>query len=122
MKQEKTVTVFRGIPFGMGYPYRPRLREAIDWLEQRLEEVPPAYRASAEVLVDSEPDYGDHSFPNMEIRYRRPETDEEEHERERAQVAQVQRAERAEREMFERLKAKYGEVFERLKAKYGEDA
>ncbi len=83
-----------------------KLVDVIASLEEVLEEVPEAYRDTAEIEVGAEQDY-DYYTLEATVTYKRPETDEEI----RARMLQLEFQEKARRDIerreYERLKAKF---------------
>jgi len=87
--------------------YRPTsLLEYIEWLNEKLREIPEEYRPTARVEIDSESSYGSASL-EYRIVYERPETNEEKILRE-GRERQIEESKKAhEIEQLKQLKAKY---------------
>jgi hypothetical protein len=99
MRETKTVTIISADPDDL-----PKsLEEFIGWLQDKLDEVPPEFRAAARCEYCCSREFGG----ELEITYQRPETDEEVSGRER--YAQMVVADRVRRDVAElrRLIAKY---------------
>lgn len=91
-------------------PFPENLRDAIDWLQERLDSLPEDMREGAYVRFEEET-YYDSSYVVMTIKGARPETDEEMSERLASEAARLRAAQRAaadqERALFEALRKKY---------------
>ncbi len=78
----------------------------IAWLNNKLYAIPEPYRETAIVEMDAELLY-DRPSLTYQISYRRPETDEEETQRENYESLRNRRLEAHELEMLKKLKEKY---------------
>jgi hypothetical protein len=87
-----------------------KLGEAIAWFSLKLSEVPPQYRDSAKLHIDTTTDWGGEANLDIRIFYSRPETDREMHDR--VSQTAMQDAFQREREIqtLRALKAKYGDA------------
>lgn len=94
-----------GRPYSLDIP--GTLEGMISWAEAKLAEIPEAARAEAKFEFGTSYEYGE-TYPNIEITYSEPETDEE-------VIARVT----LERERNRVAKGKDMATFARLKAKYG---
>jgi hypothetical protein len=79
----------------------------MEWFQKRLDDVPPEYRASAHIELDSLMRYNS-SYATIEFSYTRMETDEEEAEREQQAAAQAERRRAQDLRTLADLQAKYG--------------
>lgn len=70
-----TVKVYDNVKDYNDWPPK-KLVDAIAWLQDRLDAVPPEYRGSATFEIDGVDDYGDPSA-RISIKYRRPMTSQE---------------------------------------------
>ena len=81
----------------------------IAWAEGLLDDIPEEYRATATVEIGSVGSYYDSHYANIEVTYRRPETDEEWEARKKSVMDRANAAEEEERRILAQLKAKYGD-------------
>lgn len=96
------VKVYERESYGDGEQMPDNLVEAIVWLQSKLDLVPDQYRSTAEIEISA----ADYSL-EMEINYKRPETDAEITERlERARLSREYET-RRELEQLRRLQTKY---------------
>lgn len=110
VRREITVDVLTAEQYDPDFPPAP-MPDYLQWVASLQERIPEEFQATATVEFDSVGSYYDSHYGRVEVKYRRPETDEE-WERRKANVMQrlaAQRAsqEAAERAQFEALKAKY---------------
>ena len=77
------------------------------WLQAKLDDVPEAYRSTFRIEVDSTSRY-DSTYATIEFGYVRPETDQEEAEREGQVAAQQERRRAQELRTLAELQKKYG--------------
>ncbi len=88
-----------------------KLVEAVQWFSDLLEEIPAEHRETATLNIES--DY-ESSSVTIDIKYKRPETDQEWADRKADVVCRVvaadQEAAALERTQYERLKAKFGDA------------
>lgn len=77
------------------------------WVQAKLDDVPEAYRSTFRIEVDNTSRY-DSAYATIEFSYVRPETDDEEAERERQAAAQQERRRAQELRTLAELQAKYG--------------
>ena len=99
-----TRTLVSDMPHSLGIP--DTVSGAIEWLRERLAEVPEGCQESAEVSFDTEMSYGE-TYPNCRITYRQPETDKEVIQRIQVSRETLRLEERRERAKLEQLKAKF---------------
>lgn len=83
------------------------LSSVIGWLAGLLESIPPEYRDSARVEVDSVGGYEGEHHSEFRVYYRRPETDVEMAKRLHAELREQSAREARERAIFENLRQKY---------------
>ena len=81
--------------------------EAIAWFQNKLKDVPGEFRSTARIEIDSTSRY-DSTYATIEIGYVRPETDEEEAQREKQSAAQADRNRANEMRLLAELIAKHG--------------
>jgi len=77
------------------------------WFQKRLDDVPPEFRSTARIEIDSTDSYGS-SKATIEFSYTRMETDEEEAEREQRAANEADRRRTQELRTLAELQAKYG--------------
>jgi len=108
-RREVRVTVYDGEEFSHGGDWPPgNLAEAIAWLQERLDSVPPEYRDVVKVDFDSVSDgYGGHEA-GIKIHYIRPETDEEMAARQARERRDAELRRQQEIQTLKTLQAKYG--------------
>lgn len=80
---------------------------ALAWFQAKLDDVPQEFRGTARIGIDATESYGS-AYATIEISYTRPETDDEEAERERQAAARADRTRAEELQMLTALQAKYG--------------
>lgn len=81
--------------------------ECVAWFTKVLSDIPEQYRSIAKIRIGSETSYDWHK-PVIKVSYTRPETDEEEAERESAERASLAAQREAELRTLAALQAKYG--------------
>jgi hypothetical protein len=101
------VTLFQAESWRQNWP-PVHMDKFIAWLQEQLSKIPPPFRASAKIEIESEGGYdGDHNA-TITIKYWRPETPDETQRR----IAEIDRtrslAEVRERELLKSLQDKYG--------------
>ena len=106
LRQEKRITVVSAEQYDPGFPPSPLLEFAA-WLGAIIEEIPEEYRATAQIEIDSVGSYYDSHYGQVEVTYRRPETDEEWEARKQDVMSRVRAAEDQERCAYEALKQKF---------------
>lgn len=94
-----TVGLFNDTPHDMP----ERLCDAIAWLQDFLDQVPKKFQRTAEVSFGTRYEYGE-SYTDLEIKYTRPETDEEWATRREELDERIRRQEQRARADYERLK------------------
>lgn len=82
--------------------------ECVAWFAGKLEAIPPEYRATARVGIESVPSYEDSHYVRIVICYVRPETDDEIAEREAEESRRKEAQKAQELRTLAALKAKYG--------------
>jgi hypothetical protein len=89
-----------------GYNRPTKLTAYIEWLQSKLEEIPETSRNDAYVDIEAYSSYGDFEV-SYQIRYERPETDEEYELRKR--MEEIKRDKQREKDLMllEELKSKY---------------
>ena len=94
-------TIFAGDKF-----HTENLGDVIEWLNEQYLKIPLEYRHTAKIEIDACTEW-DYPYPEIEIRYLRPVTDEEIEERRRCEEARKTIEEAGERRILEQLKKKY---------------
>lgn len=82
---------------------------AIAWFQAKLDAVPAEFRETAKIEIDVTSEHGT-SYATIEFSYVRPETDEEEAEREQRVAAEAERRRALELRMLAELQTKYGNI------------
>lgn len=101
-----TVTVFNGESYESDWPGEAA-HDCMEWFAAKLAEIPPEFKASAQIEIGSASGYeGDHSGC-IEITYERPETDREAAERLYKENHAARNKEARDRQTLATLKAKY---------------
>lgn len=110
-RETVTVTVFTGEQYDDGWPcpYQTTLVDLISWFEAKLAEIPEEYRNVATCEIDSVRSWEDTHYAQIEISYRRPETDAEMADRLEHEEIARHAHEAKERAMLAALQQKYGE-------------
>lgn len=106
IRQQRRITVVAAEQYDPGFP-PGRLLEFAAWLQAIINEIPEECRESAEIEIDSTSSYYDSHYAQVQVTYRRPETDKEWDDRKADVMRRVHEAEALERQALERLKAKY---------------
>ena len=107
MKQAKTISL-EFEPYLQGDWPPNDLKGFLAWFESKLADIPEQFRDAASIGIGSTTNY-DSSYATIEIRYVRPETDEEEAERERQAAALEEFIRAADLQTLAELQAKYGQ-------------
>lgn len=105
MKQQKTLSITVE-QYGSDWPPTDAAG-ALAWFRAKLDDIPAEFRDGAKIEFDSLGRY-DSTYATIEISYVRPETDEEEAQREQWAAAQAERRRAEELRMLATLQAKYG--------------
>lgn len=70
-------TLHNGAPYdGNGWPPEDPAG-FMAWFQERIDQIPPEFRAAARIEISCESSYYDSSIAHIEITYMRPETDEQ---------------------------------------------
>lgn len=80
----------------------------VAWFARVLNDIPEPYRAGATIDISSTSGYDESHYAEITVSYTRPETDEEEAEREAKEHADADRKRAAELNQLAALQAKYG--------------
>lgn len=100
-----TETVFSAEQYDSNWP--PEEFAAFrEWLEDKREEIPEEFMASAMIQIDSKISYGQ-SLATIKVSYDRPETPQEVAARQAKEQARMGEQERQERALLEALQRKY---------------
>ena len=102
---EVTVEVFNQEQYD-GEWIPPTLVAAIAWLQEKLEQIPPEFRANARIEVEGVSSY-DSSYANILIDYMRPATESEIQEKQNKDAERKRQIEEREQAELERLQSKY---------------
>lgn len=105
MKQKKTISVTVK-QYDGDWPPTDAVG-ALAWLQAKLDDIPAEFHGGAKIEFDSAIRY-DSNYATIEFSYVRPETDEEEAQRERQVAAYVVRRRDDELRTLAALQAKYG--------------
>jgi len=108
-RQEITVTLYEHDIYGSvisGEYGDDSLRDFIEFFQQLLDKVPPEYRDTAAVSIDSCMEY-DSAYCAIEVYYKRPETDEEMETRVSSLERDTAKAVARARAEYERLKKRF---------------
>lgn len=105
-KARKIVTryLYSDSPYSLGID--AKLSEAISILQKKLQEVPAAFRNTAEIEFRNRSSYGE-SYENVEITWQEPETDDELIYRLKVDAEHKRIKSEKEREQFKKLRAKF---------------
>lgn len=106
MKEEKEVSLMDAEEDGHGWP-PANIKEFAEWLVEQVDQIPSEYRDSGEISISGVCGYDGDSSGNIEITYRRPETDEEEKLRETASERRASSQRDYDLRKLAILKAKY---------------
>ena len=106
MKKAIQVILYAGEKYENGFPPEGA-REFLVWVQTQFAKIPVEFMHTARVELDANNGYDDCVYPTICITYIRPETDEEEHQRETAERRRQEAVEKQERKQFEQLKRKF---------------
>lgn len=101
----KTVMVVQVSQYDAAFPPE-NADNFVQWVNQKISEIPEQYMSSAKVEIGAEDSYGSY-HATIEISYRRPETDEEMQARIYAQESFAEQRRSRELRQLAELKAKY---------------
>lgn len=107
MRKQTRVTVFDKEQYDGEWPPTDAT-ECVAWFAGKLETIPPEYRATAKVEIESVASYEDSHYARIVIRYDRPETDDEMEDREAEELRRQEAQKAQELRTLAALKAKYG--------------
>ena len=105
MKKLKLISVYHEIDC---YDVPQNGKKFIMFFQDLLKQVPSKFINSAEIIIKSEVDYDEPEL-NVQVCYTRPETDEEEKDRETGQQEITGRRKRQDLQQLKRLQEKYPE-------------
>lgn len=100
VKRDVTVELY------CGRPDTYSLKELIEFLQAQLDKIPEEFADKAHVGIECRQDYGDY-YAEMEITYRRPETDKEFGDRIAREMLSQARREQEEKAQLAYLQKKY---------------
>ena len=104
MRMKKTIVVFKSTSF---WDLPTKASEFMAFWQSKLDEIPNAYRDTAEIEVEAEPSYEDSAVLSVRVTYSRPETDDEVSSRERQENAAKERQREREMAQLRELRKKY---------------
>lgn len=105
MKQEERIVVYASREYEGNWPPE-KASDFLTWLTAELAKVPDEFKESSAVQISSWSDC-DSGYAEIEIRYWRPETDDEETAREQREKAKAEAHRSRELQELARLQAKY---------------
>lgn len=106
MKKTIVVTVFEQEQYDGEWPPENAI-SAIAWLQEKIDSIPAVFRANAKIEIDGVTCY-DSGYAKITISYTRPETDEEESERQNAENLRAAQQRQRDLKQLAELQAKYG--------------
>ena len=104
MRMKKTIVVFESASF---WDLPTKASEFMAFWQSKLDEIPNAYRDTAEIEVEAVPSYEGSAVLSVSVTYSRPETDDEVSSREREENAAEERKREQEMAKLRELRKKY---------------
>ncbi len=106
LRQEKRIITLKAEPYQLGFP-PTQLQEFILWANSLTDEIPEEYLSTAEIVIGAHHEYDDIDA-DIQVSYRRPETDEEWDARKQGVMTRMQAEQQRELNLLAQLQAKYG--------------